>query len=318
MSKYRKYLPQLEGKLFLTDGGIETTLIFEDGLDLPHFAAFDLLKEKKGEDALKRYFSKHARIALDAGTGFILESATWRASADWGRKLGYTGASLADANRRAVTLLHEMREALETDQTPMVISGCIGPRGDAYDPGQLMSAEEARRYHAHQAEALTDAGVDMITAITMNNAPEAIGVARAAKDAGAPSVISLTVETDGALPTGQPLGEAIEEIDINTDGAPAYYMINCAHPTHFAEVLTDAAWTERLGGIRANASRCSHAELDEAEELDRGDPVDLGRRYAELRQRFPQINVLGGCCGTDHRHIEQISAACVTEDRHRL
>lgn len=294
----------------MTDGGIETTLIFQDGLDLPYFAAFHLLKDEQGREALRSYFHRHASIARVHGVGFILESATWRASSDWGKKLGYTRQELIDANREAIRLLIDLRDDLETEASPMVISGCIGPRGDGYDPGAVMSASEAETYHAEQIRVFAGTEADMVTAITMTNANEAIGVTRAARAAGMPSVISLTVETDGRLPTGQSLKDAIEEIDATTGQAPAYYMINCAHPTHFDTVLNGGAWTDRLRGLRANASRCSHVELDEAELLDSGDPVELGRQYASLQARFPQINVLGGCCGTDHRHIEQISLAC--------
>lgn len=311
MSKYRQSLPQLDGEIFLTDGGIETTLIFQDQLELPYFAAFALLDDEAGRDVLWRYFSRHASIARNRGVGFILESATWRASPEWARKLGYGPAQLADANRSAIRLLRELRDELENDASPMVISGCVGPRGDGYDPGNLMDADQALEYHREQIGVFAQTAADMVTAITMTNVPEAIGVVHAAVEAGMPSAISLTVETDGTLPTGQTLRSAVEEIDAATDRAPAYYMINCAHPTHFSAVLDTGPWMERLRGIRANASRCSHAELDEAEELDDGNPQELGQQYADLRQRFPQINVLGGCCGTDHRHIEQISAACV-------
>lgn len=310
MPKYRANLPQIKRRQYLMDGGIETTLIFHDGQDLPYFAAFHLLKDEKGREALRSYFSRHASIARAHGVGFILESATWRASADWGKKLGYTRATLAEANRQAIDLLVELRDAFETDASPMVISGCVGPRGDGYDPGIVMSADEAQSYHREQINVFAGTEADMVTAITMTNANEAIGIARAARAASMPSVISLTVETDGRLPTGQTLKDAIEEIDTATDRAPAYYMINCAHPSHFDTVLNGGAWMQRLRGLRANASKCSHAELDEADELDDGDPVELGRDYAALRVRYPQLTILGGCCGTDHRHIEQISLAC--------
>lgn len=312
MHKYRARLPQLDGRLFLTDGGIETTLIFLENQDLPYFSAFHLFKDADGQETLRRYFTRHARIALERGTGFILESATWRANADWGRKLHHTSASLAEVNRQAIRLCGELRDTFETDASPMVISGCIGPRGDGYDPGTLMSVDQARDYHAEQINVFEQTDADMISAITINNTPEATGIALAAAQADVPCVISFTVETDGTLPTGQPLREAIEEVDRVTDRAPAYYMITCAHPTHFSAVLEDAPWMQRVRGIRANASRCSHAELDNAEALDFGDPAELGQQYAELRQRFPHINVLGGCCGTDHRHIERISLACTT------
>lgn len=310
MADYRQKLPQLDGDLFLTDAGIETTLIFQDGLDLPHFAAFHLLRDETGRAALERYFRRHAGIALEHGTGFILESATWRASADWGDRLGYSREELAAANRDAIRLLAELRRELAIGQVPLVISGCVGPRGDGYEPGALMSPEQAETYHSAQTDVFADTEADMVTAITMTNCSEAIGIARAAHKAGMPAVISFTVETDGRLPTGQPLNEAIQDVDAATGASPAYYMINCAHPTHFADVLEDGQWLQRVRGIRANASRRSHAELDEAEDLDDGDPVELGAEYAALRARFPWINVLGGCCGTDHRHIERIGAAC--------
>ncbi len=310
MAKYRHHLPQLNGNLFLTDAGIETTLIFHEGLDLPYFAAFHLLKDEEGRQALKKYFRRHAAIARENGTGFILESATWRASADWGDKLGYSAQELDAANRKAIDLLHELREELETDRSPMVISGCVGPRGDGYDPGKVMSPEEAEAYHGRQIRVFAEAGADLVTAITMTNTNEAIGVTRAARAADMPVAISFTVETDGRLPTGESLKEAIEAVDRATGRRPAYFMINCAHPTHFESVLNGESWMQRLRGIRANASKRSHAELDEAEELDDGDPVELGAQYRDLRRRFGHINVLGGCCGTDHRHIEQICGAC--------
>lgn len=310
MAKYRHHLPQLDGGLFLTDAGIETTLIFHDGQDLPHFAAFHLLKDTSGTEVLRDYFRRHVQIARENGTGFLLESATWRSSPDWGDTLGYSAEELDAANRAAIAMLVDLRAEFETAETPCVISGCIGPRGDGYDPGQVMTAEEAQAYHARQVRIFAEAGADMITAITMTNVPEAVGIVRAAKAHGMPAVISFTVETDGRLPTGQSLAEAIGQVDEATGNGPAYYMINCAHPSHFAGVLGDEPWVQRLRGLRCNASRKSHAELDEAEELDSGDPVELGADYGHLLHRFPQINVLGGCCGTDHRHIEQICVAC--------
>jgi S-methylmethionine-dependent homocysteine/selenocysteine methylase len=312
MPRYRHQLPQLSGGLFLTDGGIETTLIFHEGLTLPYFAAFDLLKHDEGIAALQKYFRSYADIARRYGVGCILESATWRASPDWGTKLGYSATALADRNRQAVALLQEIRDAYERDTAPIVISGCIGPRGDGYNPATLMSEGDAERYHTLQATTFRDTEADLVTAITMTYAAEAIGLTRAAQAADMPVVVSFTVETDGRLPTGQTLQEAIEQVDDATGRGPAYYMINCAHPTHFAGTLAAGArWLERISGLRANASTQSHAELDEAAELDDGDPVDLGLRYRELKGKLRRLNVLGGCCGTDHRHIEAICQACL-------
>ena len=313
MSKYRANLPQLTGELFITDGGLETTLIFHDGLELPYFAAFDLLKNDDGEEAIRRYFQPYVTIAKNHGVGFVLESATWRASPDWAEKLGYTPEALAEANRKAIQVLQGIRDEHESNTTKMVISGCVGPRGDGYNPEHTMTEEEAETYHSVQIETFAATEADMITAITMTHAEEAIGVTRAANAVGLPAVISFTVETDGRLPTGQTLKDAIEQVDNATDSGPAYYMVNCAHTTHFEDALAAGeAWTDRIRGLRANASHLSHAELDEAEELDDGNPEEFGTHYGELRSSFTHFNVFGGCCGTDHRHVEKVAKAVVT------
>jgi S-methylmethionine-dependent homocysteine/selenocysteine methylase len=311
MSQLREALPQLGSDFFLTDGGIETTLIFLEGQQLPDFAAFHLLKTRDGEAALRKYFRTYARLAERFGTGLILESATWRASTDWGSKLGYSAKELADANRRAVSLLEEIRGELKINPGKVVISACLGPRGDGYNPGKTMTPEEAESYHGNQVRVFEDSAADMVTAITMNYVEEAIGIGKAAEKAEMPVAISFTVETDGKLPTGQALREAIEQVDAATSRYPAYYMINCAHPTHFEHVLAPGeSWTRRIRGLRANASRKSHAELNDAPELDIGNPIELGREHAQLKKRFLDLNVMGGCCGTDHRHVEQIATAC--------
>jgi S-methylmethionine-dependent homocysteine/selenocysteine methylase len=310
-AKYRHRLPQLDGGLFLSDGGLETTLMFHDGFDLPMFASFVLIESERGRAALRAYFHRYVAMAARHGAGFILESPTWRANPDWGRALGYDTDRLARANRAAIAMMHDIRGASDTAQTPLVISGNIGPRGDGYDPGALMSPWEAEAYHAWQIGIFEDSGADLVSAFTLTNVNEAVGVARAAEAAGMPCMISFTLETDGRLPTGESLATAIETVDREVNRPPAYYMINCAHPDHFSAVLADGpALTGRLRGLRANASRMSHAELDNSTELDAGDPEELGALYAELLHRFPRINVLGGCCGTDHRHVESISDSC--------
>jgi len=308
--RYRDRLPQLDGGLFLTDGGIETVLIFHEGLDLPAFAAFDLLKDDAGTDALRRYYAPYAALAREHGVGFVAESPTWRASPRWAKEIGYGADDLDRFNRQAIALMEELRAQYERDGAPVVISGCIGPQDDGYNPAQRLSAEAAEAYHATQIATFADTAADMVTAITMTYADEAVGLTRAAVRAGLPVVISFTVETDGRLPSGQALGDAIEQVDAETGGAPAYYMINCAHPTHFEAVLADGEpWRERIRGLRANASTLSHAELDEAEQLDAGNPSDLADRYARLAERLPRLNVLGGCCGTDQRHLAAIGDA---------
>jgi homocysteine S-methyltransferase len=312
IAKYRDRLPQLADKLFLTDSGFETTLVFHDGIDLPCFASFDLMKSEEGVARTRAYYERHIAMAKNNGLGFVLESPTWRASPDWGAKIGYSREALAEVNRRCIGLMADLRREHETLRTPMVISGNIGPRGDGYKVENAMTAKEAQDYHGWQIAIFRDTVADMVSAFTINYVEEAIGIAKAANAAGMPVVISFTLETDGCLPTGQTLKEAIEQTDRETGAAPAYYMINCAHPTHFEGALRrKEAWVGRVRGIRANASKRSHAELDAATDLDIGDPVELGRQYRDLRRRMKHLTVLGGCCGTDHRHVEQICMACI-------
>jgi S-methylmethionine-dependent homocysteine/selenocysteine methylase len=302
---FRDALPQLGDRVFLTDTGIETTLIFHDGYELPHFAAVTLLRDEAGRRRLDRYFLEHADVAAKTGTGFILESATWRASADWGNLLGYSRFELAEANRLAIQSLIELRSRLDMD---VVVSGCIGPRDDGYDGTTRMTAKQACDYHSEQVQTLAGTDADMVHAMTIAYSDEAVGVVRAAHEAQVPVAISFMLETDGALPDGTGLGEAIERVDDATGGTAAYYAINCAHPTHFAQILDPgAAWIQRLRGVRANASRLSHAELDELPSLDSGDPAELGAQYADLRTTCPSLTILGGCCGTDVRHLRAIA-----------
>ena len=303
--RFRDQLPQLDGRPFLTDGGIETVLIFEEGIELPAFAAFDLLKDEAGTETLRRYYEPYVAEAAKRRLGFVAESPTWRASPRWASELGYDAAALDAFNRRAIALMEELR----AEHPLVVISGCVGPSDDGYNPKQRLSAEAAEAYHSTQITTFVDTAADMVTAITMTYAEEAIGVCRAAVRAGLPVVISFTVETDGRLPSGQTLADAIAQVDAETGAAPAYYMINCAHPTHFDASLEDATIRERVRGVRANASARSHAELDEATELDAGDPADLAARYAGLTAQLPNLNVFGGCCGTDHRHVAAIAEA---------
>lgn len=296
-------------RLFIGDGGLETTMLFREGLDLPCFASYLLLRDPAGVEALRRYYLAYLEIARRHGTGFTFDTPTWRANADWGEKLGDSAARLDEANREAVAFAEEIRAAEEGAETPIVICGTIGPRGDAYQPGQLMSAAEAERYHGAQISTLADTNADLIAAYTLTYAEEAIGIVRAATAVAMPVTISFTLETDGRLPSGQELGEAIEQVDAETGAAAAYFMVNCAHPSHFAAVVEHGGpWLRRLGGIRANASRKSHAELDEATELDSGDPEALGAEYRALKSHLPNARVLGGCCGTDQRHVDRICA----------
>ncbi len=307
MAKYRQALPNLKESLFITDGGLETSLVFNEGMDLPEFAAFVLLESEQGREILSNYFRHYLDIAAANRLGIILETPTWRASHGWGKKTGHSADALERINLDAVALLAGLRTAHETEDTPVVISGCLGPRGDGYVIDEKQSVDEAAAYHASQINTLSRSEADLVTAFTLNYTAEALGMTRAAANADMPVVIGFTVETDGRLPSGQSLAEAIEEVDSESEVAPAYYMINCAHPTHFSDALAEGgAWQARIHAVRANASCKSHAELDVATELDSGNPEELGSQYHELRRALKNLHVVGGCCGTDHRHVDAI------------
>jgi len=304
------HLLQLTGTKLLTDSGLETTLIFSEGMDLPCFAAYPLLESETGRATLRSYYERHLAIAVEHRTGFILEAPTWRASRDWGGQLGHSPEDLESMNKSAIALLSDIRQAAR-GVSPILISGNIGPRGDGYQPDTAMTADESQAFHAEQIGWFADTEVDFVSAFTISTVNEGVGIIKAAREAGLNCVLAYTVETDGRLPDGTPLSEAIRETDARTDASAAYYMVNCAHPSHFRGALdADADWLGRIKGIRANASRLSHAELDEAEELDPGNPAELGADYAELMSILPDLTVFGGCCGTDHRHIRSIAATC--------
>ena len=292
---------------FVTDGGLETTLIYQEGFELNHFAAFELLTYARGREALKNYYASYLRIADDHNVSYILETPTWRANPDWGHKLGYSSQDLNNLNEEAVTFLKILQNELPLSPKKIIISGCIGPRGDGYIPGDCMSPQEAMDYHREQIQTFSHAGADLVTALTMNYPDEAIGIVQAAKATNIPVVISFTVETDGRLPNGETLREAILMVDDATNQYVEHFMINCAHPLHFSDSLAgDEPWKSRIRGIRANASTKSHAELDEAEELDPGDKHLLSHGYAQLKNLLPEFRIVGGCCGTDHTHIEEV------------
>jgi homocysteine S-methyltransferase len=303
-------MPELAGQLMLTDTGIETDLIFNQGVDLPLFAAFVLMDTPDGRERLVRWHRGHAEAAIANDLGVSLDAATWRASSDWGGQLGYDPADLDRVNRAAVELLRTLRDELDAGDRPIRVGGIVGPRSDGYHPTLVMTADEAAAYHTPQLRSFVAAGADRATALTLGYVDEAIGIARAATDLGLPVVLGFTVETDGRLPDGTALQEAVDAVDAFTDGATAGFVVNCAHPDHIAPALAGAgSWATRLIGVRPNASRRSHAELDDAPDLDAGDPAELGGQVAGLRASHPTINLVGGCCGTDLRHGAAIAAA---------
>ncbi|WP_120497274.1 homocysteine S-methyltransferase family protein [Kiloniella sp. EL199] len=321
-SRYREDLPQLKGGLFLSDGGLETDLIFNQNIPIKAFAAHTLLPDEKGRGALTNYYQGFLALAQQMNTGFILDGQTWKAHPHWADDLGEGLDDIEAANHASVAFIAALREKWDNNtQQAIVLNASLGPRGDAYAPDYQISTKEAEDYHAQQVSWLAATPVDMITAMTFTQSEEAIGAVRAAHKAKLPIAVSFTVETDGLLPTGQSLADAIDQVDRETNSQAIYFMINCAHPEHFPPNLSsgdlsdnqlgDHSWAKRIKGIRCNASRMSHAELDNCEALDAGNPDELGQQYQEIYSRMPWLNIFGGCCGSDLRHLTEIARAII-------
>jgi homocysteine S-methyltransferase len=291
-------MPDLSTGSWVTDGGLETDLIFNRGVELPEFASFPLVEDEDGRELLARYYAEYAAIAAAAGAGLLLEAPTWRANPDWARLVGYDPAALDRANRAAIDLVR--REGERSDVDTVLLSGVVGPRGDGYlaagaDP------DEAAEYHVAQVASFRAAGADLVHAMTMTEPAEAIGVVRAARDQGLPVAVSFTVETDGRLPDGTTLREAVQQVD--AAAAPDWYGVNCAHPTHLLPALDGGEWQQRLTFLRPNASTLTHEELDAMEVLDAGDIQQLVASADRVREQVGSLRVVGGCCGTDSRHV---------------
>lgn len=286
---------------FVTDGGLETDLIHHHGVELPQFAAFPLLDDTEGRRLLRQYYDGYARVAAETGCGLVLEAPTWRANPDWGARLGYGADDLDRINTDAIGFLREIAETWRDDVAVIVLAGMVGPRGDGYLTSTI-GPEAAEDYHLPQVRALARAGVDLVAAYTLSSVGEAVGIARAGRRAGVAVSIAFTVETDGRLADGTTLAAAIEAVD--ADCPPLHYGLNCAHPRHIAPGLaTPGNWRERIRVLRVNASSLSHAELDESDHLHDGVPADLAVEVAQVRLLLPGVRVVGGCCGTDVRHV---------------
>jgi S-methylmethionine-dependent homocysteine/selenocysteine methylase len=299
---------------WVTDGGLETDLIFHAGVDLPEFAAYPLVWSDDGRDLLRHYYEAYARIAADAGAGLRLEAPTWRANPDWGARLGHDRTALADANRESVEMLHGLAGQWRDRIPEILVTGVVGPRGDGYDASPAIGADEAADYHQPQVRAFAEAGVGAVAALTLTSTAEAIGVVRAADAYGLTVGVSFTVETDGRLPDGTSLAEAVDEVD--AAAPPAYFLVNCAHPTHgLAGLDSLGERVQRIRGLRSNASTQTHAELDEAETLDEGDVELLVSTHRQLEALLPALEIVGGCCGTDARHVAALWGVAPPEAR---
>lgn len=297
-----------EGELFLTEGGTETEVMFKWGFELPQFAMYPLLDNPEAVRVLQDMYRRYLAVAAKHRMSMLLGGLDYRASPDWGGLLGYSAEGLADMQHRSIEFLRDVARAHGSDVPRILIGGLIGPRGDAYELNRTITADEAEEYHAVQLQTLRAAQVEFACAMTFNNVEEAIGVTRAARRIGVPLIMSLSTEGGGNLASGPSIGEAITRIDSETGGGPACYALNCSHPEEFAHTLTDEPWVQRLRGFRPNAAKMEKIALCKLGHLEEGDPQDLGRRMGALAERFPHMDVWGGCCGTGDVHLDEIAS----------
>jgi S-methylmethionine-dependent homocysteine/selenocysteine methylase len=304
----RDFPPRLENKFYLTEGGTETDVLYKWGFELPEFAMFPLLDDPKADQVIRDIYRRYFDVAEKHDTGMLIVGHDYRASPDWGAKLGYTPEGLADMERRTIGFLDSIRREYEDRVSDVYIAGGVGPRGDAYGTGGGITEAEAEDYHSVQLTTLKSTPADMAIALTINNIAEAVGIVRAAESIDIPIGISLTLTTEGRLGSGPTLRDAIETIEEKTNGAAAWFGTNCSHPLEFASALADdGPWRDRLRYVRPNAAKMDKVALCKLGHLEDGDPVELGEQMGGVARRFPRADILGGCCGTDERHLGEIA-----------
>lgn len=307
MLSNKSFPSQQAGRFYLTEGGTETEFMYKHGFELPHFAMFPLLDNPKAVSRMREMFRSYLEVAAKHKVCALMGGLDYRASPDWGELLGYSAASLADANLQSIEFLREIASEYLSQIPEILIQGLIGPRGDAYERNETITANEAEDYHAVQLETLKKADVDLALAITFNNIPESVGVARAAAKIGVPLGISLTLDTTSKLSSGESLADAITMIDEETGQSPAFYSINCSHPLEFEPAIGPGDWVKRVRGVRPNASKMDKMALCKIGHLEDGDPVELGVLCGDLARRYPHMDIWGGCCGTWDRHLDEIA-----------
>lgn len=297
-----------DGVLYLTEGGQETELMYKHGHDLPEFALYPMLDDPAAVSDLTDMYRRYLTVAAEHGFVPLMGGLDYRASPDWGAKLGYSLPQLAEFQLRSLDFLCSVAEPFRADLPEVLVAGVVGPRGDAYGHEHTMDADEAEDYHGVQLATLRQAEVDLVSGLTFADVPEAVGLARAAASAGLPLSVSFMVDRTGRLTTGSTLKDAVEAVDEQAGASrPDFYGINCSHPSELEAALVPGPWLERLRMLRPNASPADKQELCEIGHLESGDPAELGDQLAALGERLPQVDVWGGCCGTWDDHLRALA-----------
>lgn len=307
MTAKKTFPSQQNGRFYLSEGGTETELMYKYGFELPQFALYPLLNNHDATSTMRGMFRSYLDVVARNEMNALMGGLDYRASPDWGKLLGYSPAGLAEANHQSIDFLRELAAEYVSDINEILIQGLIGPRGDAYERNTKITVNEAEDYHSVQLNTLKDANVDLALAITFNNVPESIGVARAAVKLGVPLAISLTLDTHSRLNSGPSLEEAITRIDAETGQSPEFYLINCSHPLEYEPAITPGNWINRIRGVRPNASKMDKISLCKIGHLEDGDPEELGNLCGGLARRYPHMDIWGGCCGTWDTHIHEIA-----------
>lgn len=313
MADAKSFPSKQEGRFYLSEGGTETELMYKYGFELPEFAMFPLLNNPDAVSKMREMFRSYLEVVAVNGMCALMGGLDYRASPDWGERLGYSPEGLAEANHHALAFLREIADEYTTDIQEILIQGVIGPRGDAYERNETITENEAEDYHSVQLKTLKEADVDLALAMTFNNIRESIGVARAAAKVGVPLAISFIVNSESKLDTGQSLGEAIATIDAETNHAPEFYSVNCCHPIEYEPAIESYDWINRVRGVRPNASKRDKIALCQLGHLEDGDPVELGQQCGDLARRYPHMDIWGGCCGTWDNHLNEIAKNIVAQ-----
>lgn len=296
------------GIFYLSEGGTETEIMYGHGFDFPEFAMFTLLDQPAAMARVREMYERYLDTAARHGFAVLMGGLDYRASTGWAARVGCSGDQLRDVQMRCIDFLRTMAEPYVSQLPAVKISGLIGPRGDAYTADTTITAEESEDYHSEQIATLASAEVDLVQALTFNNVPEAVGVARAAARHGLSVSISFILDGPKRLAAGPTLREAIEAVDeLTGDERPVFYGVNCVHPDEFAGALEDAEWFRRVRCLRPNAVMADKVALCSLGHLESGDPVALGATMGELSRQHPHLDIWGGCCGTWDTHLEEIA-----------
>jgi S-methylmethionine-dependent homocysteine/selenocysteine methylase len=294
----------------LTEGAVIERLKRNPSIDLdPHILHAGLIYDDRGRSALERIYRGYIEIGIKYNLPFLVSAPTWRANPERIKASKFHHRKSLNAD--CVRFIQSLRKTYKDGSKGIYIGGLMACHGDAYRPEETLSVMDAANFHKSQAAMLAESEVDFILAATLPAVSEARGMAAALSDFKIPYILSFVIRPDGTILDGTPLHQAFDQIDAAIQHPPFFYLINCVHPSVFShalksEVVLSNSVLKRLWGLQANTSAKSPEELDGLSELDGSEPRSFARELLALYHTFG-IKIIGGCCGTDHHHIEAIA-----------